>query len=132
MDCKLLSVRVTARTKTFLISDKTPVKAYKGDANAMPATARKLALQSTTVRLPQYLYEEARCAVQKGVTEASSLNDLFIESLREKLKQLRRSQIDAAFAEMKNDQHYRREAEKITADFAANDSITIKCSVTED
>jgi len=97
----------------------------------MPATARKPTLQSTTVRLPQCLYEEARHVVQKGQTEASSLNDLFIESLREHLKQLRRSRIDAAFAEMKNDQHYRREAQKITADFAANDADTIKFAVNE-
>src|ERR1017187_10860021 len=132
MDEKLLSVRVDGKNQYVLDSDRRPLKHYKGDANAMPATARKLTLQSTTVRLPQPLYEEARCVVQKGVTEASSLNDLFIESLREKLQQLRRSQIDAAFGEMKNDQYYRREVEKITADFAANDSITIKCSVTED
>ncbi|MGA2371620.1 MAG: hypothetical protein ABSG11_13225 [Candidatus Korobacteraceae bacterium] len=98
----------------------------------MPATARKPILQSTTVRLPQGLYEEARCVVQKGQTEASSLNDLFIESLRKHLRQLRRSHIDAAFAEMKNDQHYRRESEKIAADFLTNDADTLNPRVDED
>ena len=69
----------------------------------MPTVARKTALQTTTVRLPRRLYEEARYALEKGETEASSLNDLLVQSLDERLQRMRREWIDRDFAQMKND-----------------------------
>ena len=49
-------------------------------------------LQTTTVRLPRGLYEQARTAVRKpGV--ASSLNDFLIEAIEAKLHQLREQEM---------------------------------------
>jgi hypothetical protein len=97
----------------------------------MPATAHKSALQTTTVRLPKRLYEAARCALAKGETEASSFNDLLVESLEEKLEQLRRQLIDAEFAEMKNDAQYHREASIMAQQFTSNDRDTLRSAEKE-
>jgi hypothetical protein len=84
-------------------------------------TLNQLKTQTTTIRIPRRLYEEARSAVQNGVSDASSLNDLLVESLDEKLKKLRRQQIDAEFSEMRNDAQYQRESSAIVEEFAASD-----------
>ena len=86
----------------------------------MPAAARKSKLQTTTIRLPRSLYEEARSAVEKGATGSRSLNDLLVDSLTERLKQLRRQRIDAEFAGMKNDVQYQRGSTAMAEHFAAS------------
>ena len=92
----------------------------------MPATAGKPDLQTTTVRLPKRLYEEARTVVRLRSTDANSLNDLPVESLSVSRKQIRRKQIDDEFSMMKNDAQYRRESQLIAEQFAANDRETIR------
>jgi hypothetical protein len=92
----------------------------------MSVTAPKSSLLTTTVRLPKRLYEEARSALEKGEADASSLNDLLIKSLEEKLKQLRRESIDAEFAEMRNDAQYHRESLAIAQEFASSDGETLR------
>jgi len=92
----------------------------------MSATAHKSSLLTTTVRLPKRLYEEARGALEKGKAGASSLNDLLIKSLEEKLKQLRRESIDTEFAEMRNDAQYHRESLAIAKEFASSDGETLR------
>ncbi|MGH9517474.1 MAG: hypothetical protein ACRD3P_17540 [Terriglobales bacterium] len=77
-------------------------------------------LQTTTVRLPRGLYEQARTAVRKpGV--ASSLNDFLIEAIEDKLHQLREQEIDRAFAEMGSDEEYQREAIAVARSFEKSD-----------
>jgi hypothetical protein len=90
----------------------------------MPAAARKSALQTTTVRLPKRLYDEARHALEKGETEAGSLNDLLVQSLEERLQRVRREGIDREFAQMKNDARYQRESATVAKQFASNDRDT--------
>jgi hypothetical protein len=92
----------------------------------MPATARKSALQTTTVRLPRRLYEEARHALEKGETEAGSLNDLLVQSLEAWLQRVRREWIDREFAQMKNDPQYQRESAAVAKQFASNDRETLR------
>jgi hypothetical protein len=92
----------------------------------MPATARKAALQTTTVRLPRRLYEEARRALEKGETDANSLNDLLVQSLEERLQRVRREFIDREFAKMKTDAHYHRESAVIAKQFVSNDLETLR------
>ena len=92
----------------------------------MPAMSRKSTLQTTTVRLPSRLYEEARRALEKGDTEASSLNDLLVQSLEERLKRLQRELIDREFEQMKDDRHYERESKVIAKQFAASDRETLR------
>ncbi len=92
----------------------------------MRATAHKSALQTTTVRLPKRLYEEARSALAKGETGASSLNDLLVESLRERLKQIRREFIDAEFTDMRNDAQYHQDSAILAQQFASNDRDTLR------
>jgi hypothetical protein len=92
----------------------------------MPAASRKPILQITTVRLPRRLYEEARRALEQGATEASSLNDLLVQSLEERLRRLQRELIDREFALMKDDKQFHRESEVIAKQFASNDRDTLR------
>jgi hypothetical protein len=92
----------------------------------MAVTARKRTLQTTTVRLPKVLYDEARSAVREGRTAAGSLNELLVESLGEKLKHLRRVHLDAEFVGMRGDSNYRKESELLAEQFATNDRETIE------
>ena len=87
----------------------------------MPPTSRKSKLQTTTVRLPRRLYEEARSVVEKGSTEARSLNDFIIVALKTYLKIYERKQIDAAFAGMAQDAEYQQEAKLLAKEFAHSD-----------
>ncbi len=80
------------------------------------------------MRLPKRLYEEARLVVKKRATEATSLNELLVCALRDKLKQLRRARIDAAFVGMKSDADYQRESARLAEQFAANDWETLRLS----
>ena len=92
----------------------------------MPATAHKPELQITTIRIPKRLYEEARSMVENGGTDAHSLNELLVDSLSEKLKQLRRQRIDAEFAGMRSDVQYHRESAVLAEQFTTNDSETLR------
>jgi hypothetical protein len=94
----------------------------------MPAPAQKMKSQTTTVRLPRRLYEEALSVLEKGATEANSLNDLLVDSLSEKLEQLRREYIDAEFAEMRHDVQYGRESTILARQFISNDRDTLRFS----
>jgi len=92
----------------------------------MPATAHKSAMQSTTVRLPRRLYEEARCVIEKGDTDAGSLNELLVHSLSEKLRRMKRRIIDQQFAGMKHDAHNRQESDTLAKQFETNDRDTFR------
>jgi len=92
----------------------------------MPAAARKSALQTTTVRLPRRLYEEARHALENGETDAGSLNDLLVQSLEAWLQRARREWIDREFAQMKNDPQYQHESAAVARQFASNDRETLR------
>ena len=87
----------------------------------MPTSAQKSKLQTTTVRLPKRLYQEARSVVANGDSHARSLNDLLVDALEMRLKQLRRARIDAEFAEMRRDARYQQESVAIAEQFAATD-----------
>jgi predicted outer membrane protein len=77
-------------------------------------------LQTTTVRLPRALYEQARTAVRKtGV--APSLNDFLIKAVEDKLHQLKEQEIDRSFAEMGSDEEYQREAIALARSFEKSD-----------
>jgi hypothetical protein len=99
-----------------------------GKEKIMPAPAHKAKPQTTTVRLPRRLYEEALSVLEKGATEANSLNDLLVDSLSEKLEQLRREYIDAEFAEMRHDVQYGRESTILARQFISNDRDTLRFS----
>lgn len=91
----------------------------------MPAT-REPTLQTTTVRLPKRLYEEARRALEEGTADAASLNDLLVQSLEERLHRVRRELIDREFSEMKVDVQYQRESALLARQFASNDRDTLR------
>jgi hypothetical protein len=96
------------------------------EGKSVSASAPKSSLQTTTVRLPKRLYEEARQALETGETGASSLNDLLVQSLAERLQRARREIIDREFESMKGDDKYQRESAIITKQFAANDRATLR------
>ena len=68
------------------------------------------------------LYEQARKAVNEAGI-AASLNEFLVDAVAEKLRRhsLRDRQIDAAFAEMANDQSYRHEAKALAGSFELSD-----------
>ena len=66
------------------------------------------------------LYEQARKAVNEAGI-AASLNEFLVDAVAEKLRQFRDRQIDAAFAEMANDQSYRHEAKALAGSFELSD-----------
>lgn len=76
--------------------------------------------QTTTIRLPRDLYEQARTAVKEAGV-ASSLNDFLIAALQGKLRELREEEIDRAFAEMSSDERYQEEAVALARSFANSD-----------
>lgn len=93
----------------------------------MPAAMRKPAgahkserkQASTAVRIPQRLYEEARSLV--GQQSKGALTELIADSLRERLRALRKQRIDEAFAGMASDEKYQKETMKIAKEFHASD-----------
>ena len=77
---------------------------------------------STTVRIPQGLYEEA-----KGfATQEETVGELIAESLKEKLRKLRKQRIDQAFAGMATDEKYQAETIKVSREFQASDWYALR------
>jgi hypothetical protein len=76
--------------------------------------------QTTTVRLPKRIYEEARAAVKESKA-ASSINDFLVQAVEQRLKQLRDREIDAAFAKMADDPEYQRDAVTLAQSFEGSD-----------
>jgi len=91
----------------------------------MPATAQKATLQ-TTVRIPRRLYEEARCVIEQGDTNAGSLNELLVNALSEKVRRIKRQMIDREFGDMRHDAQYQRESQLLGEQFETNDRETIR------
>ena len=81
--------------------------------------------RTTTVRLPERIYEMARRVVErekKGTSGASaSLNDLIVTAVTSYLKIYQRKQIDAAFAGMAEDADYQNEAKLLAEEFKDSD-----------
>jgi len=71
----------------------------------------------TTVRLPNQLYEEAKSVVERGAGNADTFNDLVVEALGLYLKLLKRKETDQAFADMRMDADYQKQARSLAAEF---------------
>jgi len=76
--------------------------------------------QSTTIRMPRYLYEKARRIVETRA-DVGSLNELVVKAVKEKIESLTEEEIDAAFAGMANDPDYQRDAITMAQEFAQSD-----------
>jgi hypothetical protein len=87
---------------------------------------QKSKLQVTTIRVPASLYNEAKAVVASGADEANSLNDLIVDSLRERLLRIQEARLDAKFAEMKNDRRYQEQAVRIATEFEHSDWDALK------
>lgn len=86
----------------------------KNSANKLPAR------QSATVRIPKALCEEASVFIGEQA-DACTLNELVVESLREKLWKLREKSIDEAFAGMATDTKYQQVTQQIASEFESSD-----------
>ncbi len=73
----------------------------------------------TTLSLPADLLEAADKMVREG--KARSRNEFMAMALRRELAAQRRAEIDAAFAEMANDEEYKAEALRMAEEFADSD-----------
>jgi len=70
----------------------------------------------TTLTIPRELLEATDKAVMEG--KAKSRNDFVAQALRRELALQKRSEIDAALAEMANDPDYHAEVLKLELEFA--------------
>lgn len=91
----------------------------------MPAQARKTQFgnecKSTTVRIPKLLCEETKTLVNASGIEIGSFNEFVVDSLRQRLRSLRKKSVDEAFKGMATDKKYQSEMEKISAEFEVSD-----------
>ncbi|MBE9231512.1 MAG: ribbon-helix-helix domain-containing protein [Cuspidothrix sp.] len=71
----------------------------------------------TTLTIPRELLEATDKAVLEG--KAKSRNDFVAQALRRELAVQKRSEIDAALAEMANDPDYQAEVLKLEVEFAS-------------
>ncbi|PPJ64914.1 ribbon-helix-helix domain-containing protein [Cuspidothrix issatschenkoi] len=71
----------------------------------------------TTLTIPRELLEATDKAVLEG--KAKSRNDFVAQALRRELAAQKRSEIDAALAEMANDPDYQAEVLKLEVEFAS-------------
>jgi metal-responsive CopG/Arc/MetJ family transcriptional regulator len=70
----------------------------------------------TTLTIPRELLEATDKAVMEG--KAKSRNDFVAQALRRELALQKRSEVDAALAEMANDPDYQAEVLKLEVEFA--------------
>ncbi|MDP5016448.1 CopG family transcriptional regulator [Anabaena sp. UHCC 0187] len=70
----------------------------------------------TTLTIPRELLEATDKAVMEG--KAKNRNDFVAQALRRELASQKRSEIDAALAEMANDPDYQAEVLKLELEFA--------------
>ncbi len=73
----------------------------------------------TTLTLPVELLEATDRAVSEG--KAKSRNEFVARAISNELAVQKRAEIDAAFAEMKNDSEYQAEVKIIDREFARSD-----------
>jgi len=90
----------------------------------MPATANKY--QSTTVRMPKQVYEQAKKVA--GQSEISSFNEFVIQAIEEKVRRMTEAEIDAAFAQMASDPEYQRDSIAMAGEFEVSDWEAFKSS----
>jgi hypothetical protein len=79
----------------------------------------------TTVRVPKPLYEEAQHFVQREDTALSTINEFVVAAICAYVKLMRRKQIDAAFALMKEDVDYQKQALLLAEEFTQSDWETL-------
>ncbi|HTW57115.1 MAG TPA: hypothetical protein VMD99_03180 [Terriglobales bacterium] len=85
----------------------------------MPVPAAKKRYQNTTVRLPRHVYERAKTvAVQ---SQAASFNEFVVQAIEEKVRRLSEAEIDAAFAQMANDEEYQHSSIVLARRFEQSD-----------
>ena len=80
--------------------------------------------RTTTVRLPRPVYEEAQSLLGKQKERSGakvSLNDFIVSAIKMYLKLHHRRRIDAAFAEMAEDESYQKEATLLADEFDQSD-----------
>jgi hypothetical protein len=84
----------------------------------MPVVARKQ-YQSTTVRVPRHVYEQAKTVISRS--QGSSFNEFVVQAIEEKVRRLTEAEIDAAFAQMAHDPDYQRESIAQAREFEKSD-----------
>ena len=85
--------------------------------------ARKVAKIQKTIRLPKPLFEEAERLI-KTCGHCESINDFVLNSMKLRIKILKRKELDAKFAEMSKDTGYQKEAQLIAKEFESSDVET--------
>jgi hypothetical protein len=95
----------------------------------MPVTVAKR-YQNTTVRLPRHVYEKAKTvAIQ---SQASSFNEFVVQAIEEKVRRMTEAEIDAAFAQMANDDDYQRSSIALAGEFEKSDWEAFRSGMTHE
>ena len=81
--------------------------------------------------MPTDVYEHAR-RVAATRQDVSSINELVVEAVKEKLQKLSEKEIDAAFAGMATDPDYQRDAVSMAREFAHSDWAAFKAPEKQD
>jgi L-lactate utilization protein LutC len=84
----------------------------------MPVAAKKR-YQNTTVRVPRYIYEQAKTVISRS--QSSSFNEFVVEAIQEKVCRLTEAEIDAAFAQMAQDPDYQSASIAMAEEFKKGD-----------
>lgn len=84
--------------------------------------------QNTTLRMPARVYERAKSIVSRS---ESSFNEFVVEAIEEKLHRLSEEKIDAAFAQMAEDDEYQQSSAELAREFEKSDWDALRATETE-
>jgi hypothetical protein len=79
-------------------------------------------MHTTTIRIPGQIYAFAKEVLESGEAEVTTLNDLVVSSLEDRLKKINESRIDARLARMAEDEAYQAAAVGLYELYDANAS----------
>jgi len=82
--------------------------------------------QSTTVRVPRSVYEQAKTVIHR--LQGSSFNEFVVQAIEEKVRRLTEAEIDAAFSAMAEDPDYQRDATAMAQEFEKSDWEALESS----
>lgn len=88
--------------------------------------AKKTSIRTTTIRLPQPIYEAAKATLRQGTEAEGSLNELFVSAIQSYLKMRERVRIDAEFSGMATDAAYQQDSVQTSRDFETSDWEALK------
>lgn len=76
-----------------------------------PSSVKKI--RTTTIRMPEPVYEFAQEVLESEEAGATTLNELIVSSLEARLKDIQEARIDAGFSQLAHDETYQGVARRL-------------------